>query len=75
MNDILVRLQILEKKVDKMLEKMGIDIDEEEEFRTAIDYAVRTLDFSLIKAHLRKKIEREGRLNGKSKHRRTETSR
>jgi len=65
MQEIILRLQILEKKIDRIIEKLGIDIDEEEEFQAAIDYAVQTLDFSRIKEHLRKKIEREGRLKTK----------
>ncbi len=52
---LLNQFQRLERKVNLILQKMGIDPEDEEEFQQVLDYTALTGDGSLLRAYLRRK--------------------
>ena len=57
------RLDLLELKIDRVLEALGVGLDEDEEFQMVMDQAARTLDFTVIQDYCRRKLQKE-RSNG-----------
>jgi len=61
------RLEVIEKKLDRVMEALGIDPQDHMDLEEAIRLSARTLDYSHIQNFLKRKIEREGSNNGQKK--------
>jgi len=66
-NQNLIRI---EKKLDRILEALGVDPEDWMDLDTAINMSARTLDFSYIQNYLRRKNEKEGRIKKSKQERR-----